>query len=211
MRYSYILIFISVLLIQISFTGCKEQTDQAETPIPCDQRAVFGNPDSSEYILPYPAGKGYYLSQSYCNPTGGHKNQLAYDFAMSIGDTVCAARGGTVKEVKEDLYDSGNEPDAGAHNHVMIQHDDGTVAFYAHLMRESVIIKVNDVVQQGEVIALSGNSGNTGGFPHLHFGVYQGWPMKEGFDVAVNFINADGPLDAKGGLVKDKYYKALPW
>jgi len=58
---------------------------------------------------------------------------------------------------------------------------------------------------------LSEDSGNTGGFPHLHFGVYQVWPMNEGFNVPVNFSNADGPLDAEGGAMKDKLYVGLPY
>ena len=57
-----------------------------------------------------------------------------------------------------------------------IEHPDGTVAFYAHLMQESVVVGVGQQVARGELIALSGNSGATGGLPHLHFGVYQGWP-----------------------------------
>jgi murein DD-endopeptidase MepM/ murein hydrolase activator NlpD len=204
--------YLTILFLTIIFyTGCKQDKGQEDNTIPCMQRAVFGNPDSSDYVLPYPVGTGHYLSQSYCNPSGGHKNQLAYDFAMTIGDTVCAARAGIVMEVKEDLEDTGYEQDPSLHNHIMIQHEDGTVAFYAHLKKESIFLKVSNLVEQGQVIGLSGNSGNTGGFPHLHFGVYQGWPMKEGFDVAVNFRNASGPLDKKGGLVKDELYKATPW
>lgn len=203
------LIMVGLLWFEIGSEGCQETHE--EKIIRCQDRAVFDNPDSSLYILPYPVGKGYYLSQSYCNPAGGHKDQLAYDFAMAVGDTVCAARGGIVMEVKEDVEDTGYESDPSLHNHIMICHDDGTVAFYAHLKKGSVIPEVSDKVLKGQILAESGNSGNTGGFPHLHFGVYQSWPTKEGFDAAVNFRNAEGDLDEKGGLIKDTFYKALPY
>ncbi|MGW8319560.1 MAG: M23 family metallopeptidase [Candidatus Promineifilaceae bacterium] len=179
-------------------------------PLPCLKRAVFGDPAESPYLLPYPTGRVYWLNQSYCHANGGHKDQMAYDFLLAVGDAVTAARAGTVKEVKNDLPDDGKEPDAGQHNHIMIQHEDGTVAFYAHLMQGSISAKVGDWVDAGQSIAKSGNSGNTMGTPHLHFGVYDSWPPVEGFDVAVNFRNAGGELDDRGGLIAGNGYKAMP-
>jgi murein DD-endopeptidase MepM/ murein hydrolase activator NlpD len=99
----------------------------------------------------------------------------------------------------------------GHHNHILIQHRDGTVAFYGHLTQGSVVVREGDRVQTGQRIAASGNSGNTLGEPHLHFGVYQFWPATERFDVPVNFANARGPLDSRGGLVPGSDYKALPY
>jgi murein DD-endopeptidase MepM/ murein hydrolase activator NlpD len=179
-------------------------------PLPCPERAVFGDPAESPYLLPYPTGRVYWLDQSYCHANGGHKDQLAYDFLLPVGDAVTAARAGTVKEVKDDLPDEGKEPDAGQHNHIMIQHEDGTVAFYAHLMQASITVKVGDQVEAGQTIAKSGNSGNTMGTPHLHFGVYASWPPVEGFDLAINFKNAGGELDNLGGLIAGNGYKAMP-
>ncbi|MCB9282440.1 MAG: M23 family metallopeptidase [Lewinellaceae bacterium] len=182
-----------------------------EAPLTCLERAQFGDPKASPYILPFPVGKTYVLSQTYCNPTGGHSGQLAYDFALSIGDPVTAARQGVVKEIRADVPDNGTNPNPGDHNHVFIQHTDGSVAFYAHLQQNSVLVKAGDQVQAGTQIASSGNSGNTGGFPHLHFGVYEEWPPVEGFDLPINFKNANGPLDGRGGLVADQWYEALAY
>lgn len=39
---------------------------------------------------------------------------------------------------------------------------------FAHLMENSILYKIGDVVKQGQVIAKCGNSGNTN-LPHLHF------------------------------------------
>jgi murein DD-endopeptidase MepM/ murein hydrolase activator NlpD len=161
--------------------------------------------------LPYPAGKSYRLIQGYCYPKGGHRDQLAYDFGMPIGDDVVSARAGIVRKVRGDVSDEGSETDAGQHNHILIQHDDGTVAFYGHLKQDSITVKVGDRVVAGQLIAASGNSGNTGGEPHLHFGVYQGWPAVEGFDVPVNFRNAGGPLTGRGGLMPGSVFEAMPY
>lgn len=46
---------------------------------------------------------------------------------------------------------------------------------------------------------------------HLHFGVYEGRPAREGFDVPVNFRNTDGPVDERNGLVPGNFYKAVEY
>ncbi len=86
-----------------------------------------------------------------------------------------------------------NDTNRANHNHMFIEHSDGTTAFYAHLVQDSVLPEVGDRVAQGELIAQSGTSGGT--VAVLHFGVYRTWPVQGGDDVAINFRNADGPLD----------------
>jgi murein DD-endopeptidase MepM/ murein hydrolase activator NlpD len=197
---------IATMSALILLSGCGEKNRK---PLACMERAVFGEPSQSPYILPYPVGSSYRLMQGYCYPKGGHRNQLAYDFETPVGTQVIAACSGLVMQVRSDLPDDGKQPDPGQHNHIMIKHDDGTVAFYAHLKQNSIIVKVGDYVSQGQPIAQSGNSGNTQSLPHLHFGVYESWPAKEGFDVAVNFRNAEGTLDQRKGLRPGGYFKAL--
>lgn len=208
--YRIILFTIVFSSFLISSNRCNEDTPK-KNKIACLERARFGDPDSSQYVLPFPVGKKYVCSQSYCNPNGGHSNQLAYDFALSIGDTVIAARSGIVKEIRQDQPDNITDPDSGSHNFIMIEHLDGTVAFYAHLKQNNVFVNVGDNVVQGDVIALSGNSGHTANFPHLHFGVYQDYPPVETYDVPVNFKNADGTLDENKGLIADDWYEALSY
>lgn len=111
-------------------------------------------------------------------------------------------------DIREDLADSGSSSDPGAHNHIFIRHNDGTVAFYAHLQENGVLVEEGDQVEVGQPIATSGNSGNTGNFPHLYLGGYEGWPARESFGLAINFRNADGPLAEQNGLVVDKFYLA---
>ena len=171
------------------------------------ERAVFGDPADSPFILPYLPGEAFVVNQSYCFAGGGHRNQLAYDFRMPIETDIVAIHEGIVREIREDSPDDGFGE--GEHNLVFIEHPDGTSAFYAHLLQNGVDVAVGDVVSSGQRIAASGNSGLTGR-PHLHLGVYRSWPPRDGEDVPLTFRNAAGPLDERGGLVMGQLYSALP-
>lgn len=58
-------------------------------------------------------------------------------------------------------------------NHVVIDLGNGNFAFYAHLIKDSVAVKVGDFVTRGQVIGLLGNTGNSI-VPHLHFHMMSG-------------------------------------
>jgi hypothetical protein len=203
-----------VFLYLMSFLACSDspsapdQTFDQSARQQCLTRAVFGSPTDSEYILPYSVGASYPLLQTYCGPQNhGKDNQLAYDFSIPFGKPVIAARAGIVRDVTEHFAD--NDTNRANHNHMYIEHSDGTTAFYAHLVEDSVLPEVGDRAEQGEPIAQSGTSGGT--LAVLHFGVYRTWPVQGGNDVAINFRNADGPLDERGGLVQGATYTALPY
>jgi hypothetical protein len=168
----------------------------------CPERAVFGTPASSAYKLPFPKGKSYFLSQSYCTPNGSHKNQMHYDFDMPIGSEILAARDGRVVGIRDGYSDYDR-----VFNYVDIQHADRSLAFYAHFTKNGISVVVGQNVKQGDLIGLSGSSGSPC-CKHLHFGVYRRNPPDEGDDVAVNFNNSAGPLDACGGLVRGAIYTA---
>ncbi len=131
----------------------------------CLERAVFGAPEDSPYVLPYPVGSNYGVLQTYCGPLShGKDGQMAIDFLMPLGSTVAAARDGIVRRT----YDS-HEDFGSSFNIIYIEHDDGTSAFYAHLQQHSVRVHSGDRVVAGQEIALSGSSGTS--LEHLHFGV----------------------------------------
>lgn len=52
-------------------------------------------------------------------------------------------------------------------NHVIVHHDDGAAAIYAHLRTGSVVVGVGQRVDVGEPLGEVGNTGNTSE-PHLH-------------------------------------------
>jgi murein DD-endopeptidase MepM/ murein hydrolase activator NlpD len=203
-------VFLFFLFFSFASHTCKKQIS-GENPLSCTERFVNLKSDTPYYVLPFPPGKKYVLSQTCCNPDGGHKNQLAYDFAVYFGDTICCMRSGIVKEIREDQPDNGGDISESNHNYVMIQHEDGTVGFYAHLMQNGVLVEIGNHVEQGEEIALSGNSGNTMNFPHLHVGLYEDFPPVETFDLPIIFKNAEGPVDETGRLIPDSWYTAVDY
>ena len=79
----------------------------------------------------------------------------------------------------------GNGDGGGYGNYIIIEHSDGMYTLYAHLAYNSVTVMAGDVVEQGQVIAKLGHTGNSTG-PHLHF------EMREGGNT---FANRVDPLD----------------
>jgi hypothetical protein len=58
-------------------------------------------------------------------------------------------------------------------NHIVLNIGNGAYAFYAHLLKDSLRVKVGDKVTKGQVIAKLGNTGNANA-SHLHFQVMNG-------------------------------------
>ena len=56
---------------------------------------------------------------------------------------------------------------------IHIRHDDGYVTEYAHLKKNSQLVKEGSKVKKGQQIAQMGNSGIVTGY-HLHYGMYKG-------------------------------------
>lgn len=200
-----VLITIGSFLLVLA--GCPSSPGRPEDPqVPaCVEHAVFGPPEESPYVLPYPVGSAYKVFQTYCGPLShGKDGQMSIDFLMPMGAVVVAARAGVVRRVIDEHADYGSE-----FNAIWIEHDDGTAAFYGHLEERTSRVRVGDRVVPGQVIALCGASGTE--LAHLHFGVSRSWPPRAPDDVPVNFRNCDGPLDGRGGLQRDVRYRALPY
>ena len=65
--------------------------------------------------------------------------------------------------------DSGTASDGdGYGNYVKIRHSDGSYTLYAHLAKDSITVKADDVVEQGQVIGKMGRSGDASE-TKLHF------------------------------------------
>lgn len=148
-----------------------------ETTAELRLEAVPGDPNATprdiEYVYPLRAVP-LQIEQGWGGGYSHHdaQNRYAVDFAADIGAQVIAARAGTVMEVESDFERAGlnAEQYAGRANFVRIVHDDGTMALYAHLKPDGVLVRVGQRVRKAELIGLSGNTGFTTG-PHLHFSV----------------------------------------
>ncbi len=153
--------FGSALLLTASLSACAEQN------LDC---SVFDEQAKSLYVLPYQKGESYKVevSTGHYRKSNGGVGLYAVDFNMPIGTTIVASRAGKVVAVREQFKDW-NGKDL-AENYIFIKHQDGTVARYFHLTHDGALVSEGDFVSQGQVIAKSGNTGQSGG-PHLHFDV----------------------------------------
>ncbi|WP_411823592.1 M23 family metallopeptidase [Leptospira sp. 'Mane'] len=130
--------------------------------------------DSVVYELPFEENKRIKIGQGY-NGKATHKGQFAYavDFTMPIGTPVLAAREGYVVTSENKYTEGGLREDLWSKaNFIILQHEDGTVASYAHLNRGGVAVRTGDKISRGQLIGYSGNTGYTQG-PHLHFEVHK--------------------------------------
>lgn len=169
----------------------------------------FGQWEQSAYVLPYPVGLNYRVNQGNCSGFGHSGFWLyGYDFVLPIGSVVTAAREGIVVHAQDGAQDG----DRSQTNLITIQHDDGTVALYSHLTLNGVQVTIGQTVLAGDVIGMSGDTGNTGGLPHLHFslhpcGALPGLPGTGNCpSVPANFRNTTANPD---GLVAGLFYQAL--
>lgn len=105
------------------------------------------------------------------NPGGeGAPMHFGVDVAAPAGTDIFAVLDGTVVE-------AGFEASSG--NYVMLDHGDGLATRYAHC--QELFAEAGDTVEQGQVIAKVGSTGQSTG-PHLHFEVWQGGEPQDPFD-----------------------------
>ena len=145
-----------------------------------------GDPSSYGYVFPV-AG----LSTSNINNKAypSYPGHTGVDVNINvIGKSVVAAKGGTVV-TSEAAYGSIPAYDANGNyiasyrsygEYIIINHHDGTMTLYGHLKPGSRLVSEGQTVQQGQVIATVGNTGNCQPRPsasnpyngtHLHFEV----------------------------------------
>jgi murein DD-endopeptidase MepM/ murein hydrolase activator NlpD len=137
-------------------------------------KAVPGDPaaraEDASYRLPL--GGNYRIDQGFGGSFSHTDEQSRYaiDLAVDEGSAVLAAREGTVMQVENDFYGAGlnKEKFASRANVVRVLHGDGTMAVYAHLKPESVVVQTGKHVYVGTKLGESGNTGFSTG-PHLHF------------------------------------------
>ena len=118
------------------------------------------------YGVGYPLGKPSYITSQYgdrIDPmnTSTIRFHSGIDLMADVGTDVLALFNGTV-------VSAGNSTAGGYY--VTVEHGNGIRSYVCHLSK--ILCNVGDVVQQGDVIALSGNTGSRTTGPHLHLGIY---------------------------------------
>jgi murein DD-endopeptidase MepM/ murein hydrolase activator NlpD len=92
---------------------------------------------------------------------GNHRG-IDISGANASGSLVVAGASGTVTTAG---WSTG-----GYGNYVKISHGNGVETLYAHMLDNSLLVNVGDVVQKGQTIGRVGNTGYSFG-AHLHFEV----------------------------------------
>lgn len=126
---------------------------------------VAGTPSPYETGLSapthWPLDEPGYVTRGQASSGGGantpDEEHPGVDIAVPIGSPVRASGGGTVLQAGED-------PEYGLF--VVLEHPDSLQSKYGHLSRTTVT--PGQLVQAGQVIGLSGNTGRSSA-PHLHF------------------------------------------
>lgn len=98
-------------------------------------------------------------------------NPLELESYFCWGREILAPADGLVIATVNDLQDQvigETDTDNPLGNHVILSLAEDEYAFLAHLQAGSVRVQMGEEVEQGQVIGLCGNSGNTSE-PHLHF------------------------------------------
>ncbi|MBU4421887.1 peptidoglycan DD-metalloendopeptidase family protein [Candidatus Parcubacteria bacterium] len=127
------------------------------------------------YVAPTPAYSSGFSSKSYSSsgellwPVPSRRitqyfswSHPAIDIGLPVGSRLVAAESGKV------IYSGWG---TGYGYEVLIDHGNGMKTRYAHNSR--LYVRTGDIVERGELIALTGNTGWSTG-PHLHFEVYIG-------------------------------------
>jgi murein DD-endopeptidase MepM/ murein hydrolase activator NlpD len=151
------------------------------------------------YKLPMPAGEPWVLTQGPYGTFSHWGNALhAYDIAPRASRCLVAMKGGTAY-----THDLGMKQDHHRRtfgNYITIDHGDGEYSHYAHLATGAFIVENGQRVEQGQALAIAGNSGYTlgeGGGYHVHVSVTRALPISSS---SIPFRFEDLPDSARGAM-----------
>ncbi|WP_461087964.1 peptidoglycan DD-metalloendopeptidase family protein [Spirosoma gilvum] len=145
-----------------------------------DLNSALGPNDVNQYTnsnLDYNCGNRTYDQKSGYQHQGTDISLWPFNWSVMAGEyvkVVAAAPGVIVsKSDGNDDQSCGSFASATSDwNAVYIRHDDGSVAWYGHLKKQSLTSKsIGQRVEEGEFLGYVGSSGRSSG-PHLHFEVY---------------------------------------
>jgi hypothetical protein len=143
----------------------------------------------------------------YLDPVSGQaaagNTTLARNY-YGFGKEILAVANGTVVDTGDGFPDIETIYSAppvsvatAAGNYVILDIGNTQYACYAHLINGSVRVKAGDIVKEGQVLGLLGNSGNSD-IPHLHFQVVTGIPSflgAEGYPHVYRSFNVTGEVN----------------
>lgn len=155
--FSFVLLFLfGLMLLPMSGDSFLSHKNSAS-----DVYAVE-NATTSQFECPLKQGRVSAKFGKIMHPyTKKEYNHIGIDIAAPNGTEVYAADAGTVIEVKLEYLKN-----KGTGKFILIEHENGFKTRYTHL--GEILVKENDVIQKGALIAKVGSTGLSTG-PHLHF------------------------------------------
>jgi hypothetical protein len=119
------------------------------------------------------------------------------DSYFAFGLEVKAPLEGEVIRVENDLPDQTpgveKDPENLLGNYVMIEHEHGEYSVLAHFKQDSITVAEGEHVETGDLIGLTGNSGNTTE-PHIHFHVADSPNWETATSLRIAFENGLDPV-----------------
>lgn len=162
-------LFVTVIFVLIILQSCTTFRTHIDNSCAAQFINEYPEPHKSQFILPWKVAEKYTLTQGNCTLESHNiaKNQhMSFDFKMPIGTPIISMADGRIAAVIENFKDNKDKGYSQA-NLIGIEHDEGVLTWYMHLMYEGVKVNVDDKVLQGDVIGYSGNTGSSA-YPHLH-------------------------------------------
>ncbi len=149
-------IFAPVVAIPLAIAGQGASTTVTAPDVAPAVIGEWGYPLSGSYSTG--RGFGYHPVENcaYCP-----KQHMGYDMDQPCGATIYAAGAGTI-------INAGSMPGWG--NTVRIDHGDGLITLYGHMMWDSLRVTVGQDVTAGTPLGAEGSTGKSTGC-HLHFEV----------------------------------------
>ncbi len=131
------------------------------------------------YKLPTAAGVPWIVTQGPYGTFSHWGNSLhAFDIAPRAGSCVVAMKAGIAYTHDLGLQQDRRHRSFG--NYISIDHGNGEFSHYAHLASGTFVVKNGQRVEQGQALAIAGNSGYTlgeGGGYHVHVSVTRALPI----------------------------------
>ena len=154
---------ILILLIIFLFCSCSNANAGGQDIVLDD---TYGNENYQNIELSEKITFIKPVSGKITSPFGERINPITHinsfhtgvDIGVDEGTKIACASGGIVEEV-------GTNNAYG--NYILVTHSENYQTYYAHC--KQINVEVGTVIRQGEIIAISGNTGTYTTGPHLHF------------------------------------------
>jgi murein DD-endopeptidase MepM/ murein hydrolase activator NlpD len=146
-------------------------------PIGGDVFSVFkmlfwSDSEKSSHLVHFSMPVNGFISRGFNTATG----HMGIDIVAKTGTPIYAAASGYV------IFSDYTVKDGYM---MIIGHSDGYITVYKHC--SSLLKKARDIVLEGEVIALSGNSGEITTGPHLHFEIWKDGKPINPINLLINY------------------------